>query len=55
MDGRLVLLGPIVVTAVLVARDMEPARSAAQPARERAVDAVLVDGDRSAPRLARGC
>ena len=47
MDGRLVLLGPIVVTAVLVARDMEPARSAAQLERDRAVDAVLVEVDRT--------
>lgn len=47
MDGRLVLLGLIVVIAVVVARDMEPARSAALAARERAVDAVLVEVDRT--------
>ena len=47
MDGRLVLLGLIVVMAALVARDMEPARSAEQIARDRAVDAVLVEVDRT--------
>ena len=47
MDGRLVLLGLIVVMAVIVARDMEPARSAQQLARDRAVDAVLVEVDRT--------
>lgn len=47
MDGRLVLLGLIVVMAVIVARDMEPARSAQQVARDRAVDAVLVEVDRT--------
>ena len=47
MDGRLVLLGLIVVLAVVVMRDMEPARSAAQLARDRAVDAVLVEVDRT--------
>lgn len=47
MDGRLILLGLIVVLAVVVMRDMEPARSAAQLARERAVDSVLVEVDRT--------
>jgi hypothetical protein len=47
MDGRLVLLALIVVIALVVARDMEPARSAALVARERAVDAVLVEVDRT--------
>jgi hypothetical protein len=47
VDGRLVLLGLIVVLAVIVTRDMEPARSAEQLARERAADAVLVEVDRT--------
>lgn len=47
VDGRFVLLGLIVVIAVFVARDMEPARSAAQLARERAADVVLVEVDRT--------
>ena len=47
MDGRLVLLGLIVVIAVLVARDMDPARPASALARERAADAVLVEVDRT--------
>jgi hypothetical protein len=47
VDGRLVLLGLIVVTTFVVARDMEPARSAEQLARERAADAVLVEVDRT--------
>jgi hypothetical protein len=47
MDGRLVLLGLVVVIAVVVARDMEPARSAALVARERAAAAVLVEVDRT--------
>ena len=47
MDGRLVLLGLIVAIAVIVARDMEPARSATLLARERAVDSVLVEVDRT--------
>jgi hypothetical protein len=47
VDGRFVLLGLIVVLAVIVTRDMEPARSAEQLARERAADAVLVEVDRS--------
>jgi hypothetical protein len=46
VDGRLVLLGLIVVLAVFVTRDMEPARSAAQVARDRAAEAVLVEVDR---------
>lgn len=33
--------------AVLVARDMQPARSAAQVARDRAAEAVLVEIDRT--------
>jgi hypothetical protein len=47
VDGRLVLLGLIVAMAVVVMQDMEPARSAGQLARERAVDAVLVEVDRT--------
>jgi hypothetical protein len=47
VDGRLVLLGLIVALAVFVVRDMEPARSAQQLARDRAVDAVLVEVDRT--------
>jgi hypothetical protein len=47
VDGRLVLLGLFVAAAVAVARDMEPARSAEQLARERAADAVLVEVDRT--------
>jgi hypothetical protein len=47
VDGRLVLLGLIVVITFVVARDMEPARSAEQIARDRAVDAVLVEVDRT--------
>ena len=47
MDGRLVLLGLIVVIASWSARDLEPARPAAVLARERAVDAVLVEVDRA--------
>jgi hypothetical protein len=47
VDGRLVLLGLIVAAAVLVARDMDPARPAAVLARERAADTVLVEVDRT--------
>ena len=47
MDGRLVLLALIVALAVMVMRDMEPARSAGELARERAADAVLVEVDRT--------
>jgi hypothetical protein len=47
VDGRLVLLGLIVAISFLFARDMEPARSAEQLARERAADAVLVEVDRT--------
>jgi hypothetical protein len=47
VDGRFVLLGLIVVIAVVVARDMEPAASAEQLARERAAAAVLVEVDRT--------
>jgi hypothetical protein len=47
VDGRLVLLGLIVAITFVVARDMEPARSAAMVARERAADIVLVEVDRT--------
>jgi hypothetical protein len=47
VDGRLVLLALIVGIAFVVARDMEPAASPAQVARERAADAVLVEVDRT--------
>jgi hypothetical protein len=47
VDGRLVLLGLIVVVTFVVARDMEPARSAEELERERAADAVLVEVDRT--------
>jgi hypothetical protein len=51
MDGRLVLLGLIVAMAVVVARDMDPARPSAEAradlARERAADVVLVEVDRT--------
>jgi hypothetical protein len=51
VDGRLVLLGLIVVIAVLVARDMDPARPTAEArtvlAREEAADTVLVEVDRT--------
>jgi hypothetical protein len=47
VDGRLVFLGLVVALAVIVMRDMEPARSAAQLARERAADDVLVEVDRT--------
>jgi hypothetical protein len=47
VDGRLVLLGLIVVIAFVAARDLEPARPAAVLARERAADAVLVEVDRT--------
>jgi hypothetical protein len=43
VDGRLVLLGLIIVLTFAVARDLEPARPAAVLARERAADAVLVE------------
>ena len=46
MDGRLVFLGLVVVLAVWVARDLQPERSAAQVARDRAAVAVLVEVDR---------
>ena len=49
MDGRLVLLGFIVVLAGATARNLQPVRPAgavqAEKARELAVDAVLVDVD----------
>jgi biopolymer transport protein ExbD len=47
VDGRLVLLGLIVVIAFFVARDMEPDRPASLVARERAADVVLVEVDRT--------
>jgi hypothetical protein len=47
VDGRLVLLALIVVATFVVARDLEPARSAEQLARERAADSVLVEVDRT--------
>ena len=49
MDGRLVLLGLIVAMAVVVARDMDPARPAARAdlARDRAATVVLVEVDRT--------
>ena len=47
MDGRLVLLGLIVVITVVVARDMKPTASAEQLARERAAAFVLVEVDRT--------
>jgi hypothetical protein len=51
VDGRLVLLGLIVAMAVVVARDMDPARPTAEAraelARERAADVVLVEVDRT--------
>jgi hypothetical protein len=47
VDGRLVLLVLIVGITFVVARDLEPARSAEQLARERAADAVLVEVDRT--------
>ena len=49
MDGRLVLLGLIVVLAGVTARNLQPVQSAgatqAERARELAADAVLVDVD----------
>jgi hypothetical protein len=49
VDGRLVLLGLIVVAAGVTARNLQPVRpagaTAAERARELAVDAVLVDLD----------
>lgn len=49
MDGRLVLLGFIVVLAGAAARNLDPVRpsgaAAAERASERALDAVLVDVD----------
>ena len=51
MDGRLVLLGFIVVLAGVAARNTEPVRSdgaaAVERAKERALDAVLVEVDRT--------
>ena len=51
MDGRLVLLGFIVVVAGVTARNLEPVRSTravvAERAQERAVDAVLVGVDQA--------
>jgi hypothetical protein len=45
VDGRLVLLGLIVVLAGVTARNLQPVRPEAALASERAVDAVLVDVD----------
>ena len=45
MDGRLVLLGFIVVVAGVTTRNLQPVRSAGAVAAERAIDAVLVDVD----------
>jgi len=49
VDGRLVLLGFIVVLAGAAARNLDPVRpagaTAAERATERALDAVLVDVD----------
>jgi len=51
VDGRLVLLGFIVVVAGVTTRNLEPVRSAgtaaAERAQERAVDAVLVGVDQA--------
>jgi hypothetical protein len=51
VDGRIVLLGFIVVIAGVTARDLTPVRpagaAAADRARQRAVDAVLVEVDRA--------
>jgi hypothetical protein len=47
VDGRLVLLGLIVALAVYVTRDMQPAVSAEQLAREQAADEVLIEVDRT--------
>jgi hypothetical protein len=51
VDGRLVLLGLIVAIAGTTARNLQPVRppgeELAEQARERAVDAVLVEVDRS--------
>jgi hypothetical protein len=51
VDGRLVLLGCIVVAAAFTARNLQPVRPpgavAAELAQQRAVDAVLVELDRT--------
>ena len=51
MDGRFVLLGFIVLLAGVTARNLQPVRppgaAVAELAQERAVDAVLVEVDRS--------
>lgn len=51
MDGRFVLLGLIVVIAGTTARNLQPVRppgeELADRARERAIDAVLVEVDRA--------
>jgi hypothetical protein len=51
VDGRFVLLGVIVVIAGTTARNLQPVRppaaELADRARERAVDAVLVEVDRT--------
>jgi hypothetical protein len=45
VDGRLVLLGVIVVAAGATARNLQPVRPAGAAQAERALDAVLVDVD----------
>jgi len=51
VDGRLVLLGCIVLVAAYTARNLQPVRPAgavaAEQAQQRAVDAVLVELDRA--------
>jgi hypothetical protein len=51
VDGRLVLLGCIVLVAAYTARNLQPVRPAgavaAEQAQQRAVDAVLVEVDRA--------
>jgi hypothetical protein len=51
VDGRFVLLGLIVVIAGTTARNLQPVQSPGQEladrARERALDAVLIEVDRS--------
>lgn len=47
MDGRIVFLVLVVVLAVIAARDLDAERPPAVVARERALDAVLVEVDRA--------
>jgi hypothetical protein len=51
VDGRIVLLGLIVVLAAFTARNLQPVRPAgavaAEAAQEQAVDAILVEVDRT--------